>query len=160
MFWVIFTVIFIALLITAWLVLRNDRKRMEARQPKYRVEKTHYILENQERIEEFINAYDEQFIVNDEYNYRQRRLTEEFYGEKVNKYSSAYLPSQIEGNEVYSKLNGEWVRVGTLGNDAELTEYKQLMLNMNEYKDVRNTSIQKVKGEPYFEMVVSHRIPL
>lgn len=30
-----------------------------------------------------------------------------------------------------------------------------LLLNMNQYKEVRNIKIEKVKGEPYFEIVTT-----
>lgn len=149
------------LVIVIAIVLLKDRKDLKRRTQKYKTTTKHYILDSQdpELIKEYIQAYDEQILVREEYNYRTKRLTDEFYGEKVDRYRPAYLPFKIEGNEVYSyRTKNVWEKVGEFS--GELLDKTDLLLNMNQYKEVRNIKIEKVKGEPYFEIVTTRSVKL
>lgn len=149
-------IVLTVLAIVIAIVLLKERKDLKRRTQKYKTTTKHYILENQdpELVKEFIQAYDEQILIREEYNYRTKRLTDEFYGEKVDRYRPAYLPMRIDGKDVYSyTVKNSWKKVGEF--DGELLDKTDLLLNMNQYKEVKNVKIDKVKGEPYFEIVTS-----
>ena len=102
---------------------------------------------NPQHIDDFIKKYDEQFVENDDYRFKQARMKDEHYGEKVYRYSPAYLPVKVEGHDVYSKLD-DWVKVGEI--EEEINGKPSLLLYINEYKDVKNIEVRKVKGDPFY----------
>lgn len=101
--------------------------------------------------DELILKYDEQFVENDDYRFKRARMKNEHYGEKVYRYSPAYLPVKVEGHDVYSKLD-DWVKVGEI--EEEINGKPSLLLYINEYKDVKNIEVRKVKGDPFYVLKV------
>lgn len=110
---------------------------------------------NPQHIEELMQKYDDQFTENEEYRYKEARMKDEFYGEKVYRYSPAYLPVKIEGKDVYSKL-GDWIKIGEV--NEEIDGEPRLMLRINEYKDVKNLEIKKVKEDPSYVLKVTKQL--
>lgn len=150
MFWAIFTLVWLVLAAISIYVQYREKKERERTKPKP-TKTTMVSVLNPQHIEEFIQKYDAQFTENEEYRYKEPRLKDEFYGEKVYRYRPAYLPLRIEGNDVYSKLD-DWVKVGELS--EEIDGDPTLLLYINEYKDVKNLEIKKVKGDPYYVLKV------
>lgn len=107
---------------------------------------------NPQHIEELMEKYDDQFVENEEYRYKEPRLKEEFYGERVYRYMPAYLPVKIEGKDVYSKL-GDWIKIGEI--NEEIDGEPSLLIRINEYKDVKNLEIKKVKEDPSYVLKVT-----
>lgn len=130
----------------------SDRNR-----PRYRTKEYKLPLKNCQHMEEFLKDYDDCLIENEEYSYKTKHLQEDFYGKTIYKFMPVYLPMEINGNEVYSKLHGEWVKVGDI--DFEIPEgERNLVLIVNEYKEVRNIKVEKFKGDPYFAIYVKQKI--
>jgi len=151
MFWTILAIVLGCLALLSFITLKKDRDDLKRRSnaPRYKIIEIPVV--NSEHIEEFVRKYDDQFIENDDYRFRQARMKEEHYGEKVYRYSPAYLPVKVEGHDVYSRLN-DWVKVGEIG--QEINGEPTLMLYINEYKDVKNLGIDKVKGDPFYLLKV------
>lgn len=151
MFWTIVAIVLGCLFAISVLVQKREKDIMKRRNdvPRYKIIEIPVV--NSEHIEEFVKKYDDQFIENDDYRFRQARMKEEHYGEKVYRYSPAYLPVKVEGHDVYSKLD-DWVKVGEIG--QEINGEPTLMLYINEYKEVRNLGIDKVKGDPFYLLKV------
>lgn len=132
------------LTVISFMIQKKEKKDLEKRNiPRFKV--IEVPVTNTQHLDELIHKYDDQFMENADYRFRQARLKEEHYGEKVYRFSPAYLPVKIEGHDVYSKLD-DWVKVGEI--DTEI-ENAQLLLYINEYKDVKNLEIKKVKGDPF-----------
>lgn len=151
MFWIILAIFASCLTAIIFIVLKKDRKRLEERNNLPRFKTVEIPVLNPQHIDEFIKKYDEQFIENDDYRFKQARMKEEHYGEKVYRYSPAYLPVKVEGHDVYSTL-GDWVKVGEV--EQEIEGDPTLLLFINEYKDVRNIGFEKVKGDPFYLLKV------
>lgn len=151
MFWTILAIVLGCLALFSFITVKKDRDDLKRRNnvPRYKIIEIPVV--NSEHIEEFVRKYDDQFIENDDYRFRQARMKEEHYGEKVYRYSPAYLPVKVEGHDVYSKLD-DWVKVGEIG--QEINGEPTLMLYINEYKEVRNLGIDKVKGDPFYLLKV------
>jgi hypothetical protein len=66
----------------------KERRDMEKRKPKPFTTKEVSIL-NPQHIQELMQKYDDQFTENEEYRYKEARMKDEFYGEKVYRYSPA-----------------------------------------------------------------------
>lgn len=151
MFWIILAILASCLTAIIFIVLKKDRKRLEERNNLPRFKTVEIPVLNPQHIDEFIKKYDEQFIENDDYRFKQARMKDEHYGEKVYRYSPAYLPVKVEGHDVYSML-GDWVKVGEI--EEEINGKPSLLLFINEYKDVRNIGFEKVKGDPFYVLKV------
>jgi len=151
MFWIILAILASCLTAIIFIVLKKDRKRLEERNNLPRFKTVEIPVLNPQHIDEFIKKYDEQFIENDDYRFKQARMKEEHYGEKVYRYAPAYLPVKIEGHDVYSML-GDWVKVGEI--EEDINGKPSLLLFINEYKDVRNIGFEKVKGDPFYVLKV------
>ena len=151
MFWIILAILASCLAVIIFIVLKKDRKRLEERNNLPRFKTVEIPVLNPQHTDEFIKKYDEQFIENDDYRFKQARMKDEHYGEKVYRYSPAYLPVKVEGHDVYSML-GDWVKVGEI--EEEINGKPSLLLFINEYKDVRNIGFEKVKGDPFYVLKV------
>lgn len=151
MFWIILAILASCLTAIIFIVLKKDRKRLEERNNLPRFKTVEIPVLNPQHIDEFIKKYDEQFIENDDYRFKQARMKDEHYGEKVYRYSPAYLPVNVEGHDVYSKLD-DWVKVGEI--EEEINGKPSLLLYINEYKDVKNIEVRKVKGDPFYVLKV------
>ena len=151
MIWFIIALVCVGLFCLSLFVQLREKRIMEKRKPKPFTTKEVSIL-NPQHIEELMQKYDDQFTENEEYRYKEARLKEEFYGERVYRYSPAYLPVKIEGKDVYSKL-GDWIKIGEI--NEEIDGEPSLMLRINEYKDVKNLEIKKVKEDPSYVLKVT-----
>lgn len=151
MFWIILAILASCLTAIIFIVLKKDRKRLEERNNLPRFKTVEIPVLNPQHMDEFIKKYDEQFIENDDYRFKQARMKDEHYGEKVYRYSPAYLPVKVEGHDVYSML-GDWVKVGEI--EEDINGKPSLLLYINEYKDVKNIGFEKVKGDPFYVLKV------
>lgn len=150
--WIIFWIVDITILVlcTRSIIRHRREKKEEENAPvTWNIVKENYLLDT-EHAKEFFDYYKEELEENDDYHLPAKDLKEDFEGEKVWKYEPLKLPFRIEEREVYSQLDGEWVRVGRLKREADLDGDLTLYFYVNEYKYVTEDSIDKEKGDHYF----------
>ena len=113
--------------------------------------------ENEERVRKY---YNEDLIENDEYYQSAKELKEYYDHERVWKYEPVEIPFKMEGKEVYTDLDGEWVRIGRVKKTADLDGKLTCYFYVKEYKYVTEDSIEKEKGDDFFGIEVTKVITL
>lgn len=127
------------------------RKKEEDNTPTVHTIINDYWLVDTENENKILKFYKEELDENDDYRLPAKELKEDFEGEKVYKYEPYELPLRMEGREVYSKTDGDWIRIGRLKKTADISEGDlKLYLYPNEYKYVTEDGIDKEKDDPYF----------
>lgn len=130
---------------------KTKPKARPSNEPRYSITTDLYYLADTENADRIFKYYREDLEENDEYNRSAKELKEDYDHEKVWKYEPLELPFKLEGREVYTELDGEWVKVGRLKKTADIEGGElKLYLYPNEYKYVTEDEIEKEKGEHYF----------
>ena len=66
----------------------------------------------------------------------------------------------MEGKEVYTDLDGEWIRIGRLKKTADIDGKLTCYFYVKEYKYVTEDSVEKEKGDDFFGIEVIKTIVL
>lgn len=113
--------------------------------------------ENEKRVRKY---YNEELVENDEYYQSAKELKEYYDHERVWKYEPVEIPFKMEGQEVYTELDGEWVRIGKVKKNADLGGKLTCYFYVKEYKYVTEDSVEKEKSDDYFGIEVKKTITL
>ena len=127
------------------------KKAKEDDRPRYSITTDIYYLVDTENADRVYKYHREDLEENEDYFQSAKELREWYDNEKVWKYDPLELPYKLEGREVFTQLDDEWVKVGRLKKTADIEGGElKLYLYPNEYKYVTEDSIEKEKGEHYF----------
>ena len=113
--------------------------------------------ENEKRVRKY---YNEELVENDEYYQSAKELKEYYDHERVWKYEPVEIPFKMEGQEVYTELDGEWIRIGKVKKNADLDGKLTCYLYVKEYKYVTEDTVEKEKGDDYFGIEVEKTVTL
>lgn len=157
MFWIIVFLVCVVLFCLSVSVQLKERRDMEKRMPKGDAPKPIAVNgmvypDDQERIEDFVKYYKQDFNKDETYQLSAKELKEDYEGERIYKYYPFKLDYKIEGNDVLAELKDEYVKIGTL-TDEQIeyisSHFSRLNIYMDEYKDVEDT-IEHYEGDPFF----------
>lgn len=167
--WTVLIIVVPALVISAFIMIKTHRQLKKSETNRNTTPITHryeyetlYLFDSGAE-NKFFNFYKDELEENDEYNLTAKELKEDYMDEKVWKYAPYDLPFRTEGDEVYSVLNDEWVRIGKIkSRDVSKLEEGEVTLALYPkiYKYVTEEGIQRESDTPYFALTVKRKIEL
>lgn len=158
----------IVLLIIAYALIESEIKHRitfgewswHRAKPTERIERNVYYLVDTENADRVKRYYKEDLVENDEYYLSAKELKENYDHERVWKYEPVKIPFKIEGNNVFTEIEGDWFKIGRLKKGADLDGELTCYFYVKEYKYVTEDSIEKEKDDDFFGIEVKKRIAL
>lgn len=140
-----------------WFKKKKEPSKIEEapEKPKTILATKYVYLNDQENADRFFRCYKDELNENDEYNEKNKTLTEWYYYQKVFKYDPFELPYKIEDGIVYSQIEDSWLKVGTI--KRRIPEGSPLYLFPNIYKYVKDGDVEAITDDHYFGFEIEYK---